>query len=119
MLKQKIPQVFVRISIYIGICALIGCSVAEQRREADESAYSIIKDASTDARWKTSDFNVVDDHRSRFFDSSNPDEMPMPVDDPASGEFMKMVHGMPGSKTWDDYGTIREYESPDWRSLLS
>ena len=119
MLKQKIPQLFVRLSIYIGICTLIGCSVAEQRREADESAYSIIKDASTDARWKTTDFNVVDDHRSRFFDPSNPDEIPMPVDDPASGYFMKMVHGMPGSKTWDKHGTIREYESPDWRTLLS
>ena len=119
MLKQKIPQVFVRLSIYMGICTLIGCSVAEQRREADESAYSIIKDASTDARWRTTDFNVVDDHRSRFFDPSNPDEIPMPLDDPASGEFMKMVHDMPGSKTWDDYGTIREYESPDWRALLS
>ena len=119
MLNKKIPQVVVRLSIYIGICTLIGCSVAEQRREADESAYSIIKDASTDARWKTTDFNVVDDHRSRFFDPSNPDEIPMPVDDPASGYFMKMVHGMPGSKTWDKHGTIREYESPDWRTLLS
>ena len=118
MLKKKSPQVIVRLSIYIGILTLIGCSVAEQRREADESAYSIIKDASTDVRWKTTDFNVADDHRSRFFDPSNPDEIPMPVDDPASGHFMKLVHGMPGSKTWDKHGTIREYENPDWRTLL-
>ena len=119
MLTQKIPQVFLRLSIYIGICTLVGCSVADQRREADESAYSIIKNASTDPRWKTSDFNVVDDQRSRFFDSSNPDEIPMPLDDPASGKFMEMVHGMPGSKTWGKHGTIREYESPDWRAMLA
>lgn len=119
MLKQKIPQVFVRLSIYMGICTLIGCSVAERRREADESAYAIIKDASTDPRWETTDFNVVEDSRSRFFDASNPDEIPMPLDDPASGHLMKMVHGMPGSKTWDQHGTMREYESPDWRTLLA
>ena len=114
-----ITPVFLRLSIYISICTLVGCSVAEQRREADESAYSIIKNASTDPRWKTSDFNVVDDQRSRFFDSSNPDEIPMPLDDPVSGQFMDMVHGMPGSKTWDKHETIRAYESPDWRAMLA
>ena len=119
MSKQKIPQMITRVSICIGICALVGCSVADQRREADESAYSVIKNASTDPRWKTTDFNVVNDTRSRFFDPGNPDEVPMPLDDPASGEYMKLVHGMPGAKTWDKYGTIREYESPDWRTLLS
>jgi len=119
MLKQKIPQMVTRLYICIGICTLVGCSVADQRREADNSAYSVIKHASTDPRWKTTDFNVVNDTRSRFFDPGNPDEVPMPLDDPASGEYMKLVDGMPGAKTWDKYGTIREYESPDWRTLLS
>jgi len=119
MLKQIFPPAFLRLSICIGICTWVGCSVAEQRREADESAYSIIKNASIDPRWKTTDFNVVEDQRSRFFDANNPDETPMPLDDPASSQLMKMVHGMPGAKSWDKYGTVREYESPDWRTLLS
>ncbi|MEC7564303.1 MAG: TolC family protein [Planctomycetota bacterium] len=100
--------------LYVLLCA--GCSVSDQREQADTSAYSVIENASSERG--ISGFVISSDHRSRFYDPSNPDEMPMPTDDPASGQLMKSVYGMDGWDSWSKNGANREYENPGWRDLL-
>ncbi|WP_145418272.1 TolC family protein [Planctomycetes bacterium K23_9] len=59
------------------------------------------------------------DSRSRYFDPFDPDCSPMPVDDPASHQYMHCVDGKKGWEHWGDNGVRSDLENPQWRVRLT
>jgi len=72
-----------------------------------------------DPRWHVTDYSVEIDPRSRYFDPCDPDHPPMPQDDPASHQYMRLVDGKKGWKHWYDNGQRKELENPVWRETLA
>jgi len=104
------------------VIAAGGCSRTdrtENRLEADQEAYDVIAERNADPRWRTADYSIEIDRRSRYFDPNDPDRPPMPQDDPASHRYMQLVDGMKGWKHWDDNGYRVELENPAWREALA
>ena len=104
------------VSVFI---AVSGCSRTEHRIQADREAYNVIAERNGDPRWHAADYSVEIDPRSRYFDPHDPDHPPMPQDDPASHEYMRLVNGMKGWEHWDDNGVRAELENPVWRETLA
>ncbi len=78
------------------VIAASGCSRTEHRLQADREAYDVIAERNVDPRWHAADFSIEIDPRSRYFDPHDPDRPPMPQDDPASHQYMRLVDGMKG-----------------------
>ncbi|MFK8115446.1 MAG: TolC family protein [Rubripirellula sp.] len=85
---------------------------------ADREAYCTIQERNHDPRWAVSDVGIELDSRSRYFDPYHPDRSPMPVDDPASRQYMLCVDGKQGWKHWGDNGVRKSLENPNWRDRL-
>lgn len=100
------------------VVAVSGCSQSEYRLQADREAYRTIAERNDDPRWAAADVGIDLDPRSRYFDTYDPDQSPMPNDDPASHEYMHLVNGEEGWEHWHDNGERVELENPDWRQLL-
>jgi hypothetical protein len=98
--------------------AVSGCSQTEYRLQADLEAYETIAERNDDPRWATSQFDIDIDPRSRYFDSYDPDHTPMPLDDPASHQYMHVVDDLEGWEGWHENGVRSELENPEWRSAL-
>jgi hypothetical protein len=79
----------------------------------------MIAERNVDPRWHAADYSIEIDPRSRYFDPHDQDRPPMPQDDPASHEYMRMVDGMKGWKHWLDNGVRDELENPAWREALA
>ena len=101
------------------VLAASGCSRTEHRLQADREAYDVIAERNVDSRWREADYSIEIDPRSRYFDPCDPDRPPMPQDDPASNQYMRMVGGMKGWEHWDDNGVRPELENPAWREALA
>ncbi|MHC4167417.1 MAG: TolC family protein [Planctomycetota bacterium] len=101
------------------ILAASGCSRKEYRLQADREAYGVIAERNVDPRWRAADYSIEIDPRSRYFDPCDPDRPPMPPDDPASNQYMRVVAGMKGWKHWHDNGDRVELENPAWREALA
>ena len=99
------------VSVVIAVC---GCSRIEHRLQADREAYDVIAERNVDPRWHAADYSIEIDPRSRYFDPCDPDHPPMPQDDPASNQYMRLVDGKKGWKHWDDNGVRAELENPAW-----
>ena len=78
----------------------------------------MIAERNADPRWHVPDYSIEIDPRSRYFDPSDVDHPPMPQDDPASHQYMRLVNGKKGWKHWDDNGQREELENPTWRETL-
>ena len=99
----------------------VGCSRTdrtENRLEADREAYDVIAERNDDSRWRTDDYSIEIDSRSRYFDPCDPDRPPMPQDDPASNRYMRIVDGKKGWGHWEDNGLRTHLENPAWRDAL-
>ncbi|MCZ6855862.1 MAG: hypothetical protein O7G86_18260, partial [Gammaproteobacteria bacterium] len=79
----------------------------------------MIAERNGDPRWQVDDYSIDIDPRSRYFDPYDPDRPPMPRDDPASHEYMRLVHRIKGWKHWEDNGHRDELENPAWRESLA
>jgi len=101
------------------IIAASGCSRTEHRLGADREAYDVIAERNVDPRWHASEYGIEIDPRSRYFDPCDQDRPPMPQDDPASHQYMRLVNGMKGWKHWNDNGQRKELENPTWRDTLA
>lgn len=95
-----------------------GCSRTRYRLQADGEAYGVIGERNSDPRWYNPDPVIDIDPRSRYFDRYDPDCPPMPIDDPASHQYMHCVDGEKGWKHWDDFGLRRDLENPFWKDAL-
>ncbi|HET6409829.1 MAG TPA: hypothetical protein VFG14_18205, partial [Chthoniobacteraceae bacterium] len=88
---------------------LVGCSRGVYRRQADHDAYAItgerakqLKSTTDTRKWA-----ITPKEDSRLYDATNPDEPPMPVDDPIAAE-LNFAHkekksGVPESEAWRHY----------------
>lgn len=96
-----------------------GCSRERYFRQADQEARSLVAEKSNDARWAQRGFTIEVDPRSRYFDPCDPVCPPMPPDDPASHQFMRVVDGKPGWPCWYAHGCRSGLENPKWREQLA
>ena len=98
--------------------AFSGCSRSNYRIQADQDAYSAIAERNCDSRWFAAEYSIEQDPRSRYFDAYDPDKSPLPLDDPASHQYMHLVNGMKGWKHWHENGDRIDLENPVWRAAL-
>jgi outer membrane protein TolC len=96
------------------LLALGGCTRQHYRFQADRDAYDLVAEKSFDPRWGLSQYDVYMDPRSRYYERYDPDRSPMPVDDPASHQYMHVVDGMKGWPKWHKNGVRPDLENPDW-----
>jgi hypothetical protein len=101
-----------------GLAALVGCSPAYYRRQADHEVYGIVDRVGRDPRWPLVDFSVDPDPRSRMANPENPDCQPMPPDDPDSHKLMHCVDGKKGFPCWHAHGDTPYIENPAWLDYL-
>lgn len=97
---------------------IVGCTKTEHRLNADRDAYCTIAERNSDPRWAASKYSIDLDPRSRYFDNFDPDYSPMPVDDPASQQYMHFVDGKKGWKHWHDNGVRSSLDNANWRTQL-
>jgi hypothetical protein len=64
------------------------------------------------------DHSIQIDPRSRMFNPYDPDREPMPMDDPASHEFMHQVDGKRGYPHWHANGDVDDVQNPHWQAFL-
>ena len=95
-----------------------GCNRAHYRVRADREAEALIQEKINNPHWALPRQTIDVDPRSRMFDPFNPDQPPMPPDDPASHQLMQCVDGKKGYPHWDDNGHTPFVENPDWFAYL-
>ncbi|MHC4396040.1 MAG: TolC family protein [Planctomycetota bacterium] len=108
-------------SLLVLVVALVlvsGCSRAHHRESADAEVYNILTDKNQNPQWTVPRLDITPDPRSRFFDPTDPDNPPLPPDDPAAQHYMKVVYGMRGSKRWESFGQVEYLENPKWQRYL-
>ncbi|QDV47906.1 Outer membrane efflux protein [Stieleria neptunia] len=96
----------------------VGCSRSKYRLAADQEAYNAIAQRNGDPRWSTVKYDIEPDPRSRYADVYDPDCPPIPIDDPASQQYMRCVDGKKGWQHWYDGGIRAGLENPAWQALL-
>ncbi len=99
--------------------SLGACSRTDYRTDADREAYEVIAERNDDPRWAIRDYSIEIDPRSRFFDPYDLDHPPMPPDDPASGRYMQIAHGIDGWPHWEKNGIRDAIENPSWRDSIA
>lgn len=105
--------------MWVGIAAILcglplGCSRAFWRDQANRDSYRVVESRMTDPRWVLPRISVTPDPRSRFFDPYDPDNPPLPPDDPAAHFYMHRVNGFNGYKNWCKLGIASSIENPQW-----
>ena len=103
-----------RLMVIVSLCLSSGCSRMFWRSQADFDTYNLLQRKQFDSRWTIPRTTVEPDPRSRFFDPFDADSPPLPPDDPASGQYMQLVHGMRGYKSWHKFGESLSVENPGW-----
>ncbi len=96
------------------LATLPGCSRSFWRQQADHDVYEAISERMHDPRWQLPRVDVGPDPDSRFFDPYDPDQAPLPPDDPAAHEYMQCVDGIGGYKSWHKLGDSFSIENPQW-----
>ncbi|MGZ0163193.1 MAG: hypothetical protein ACKVII_04695 [Planctomycetales bacterium] len=95
----------------------VGCSREWYRDQADEEVACLIAEKAT-PEWDVPFQSVEMDPRSRFHDSYDKVNPPMPPDDPTSHELMHYVDSKEGWDEWHKNGDISGLENPDWQQQL-
>lgn len=96
-----------------------GCHRAYYRKQADQEVNCLIQEKSSHlARRPNGDLGISVDRRSRMFNPFDVDFEPMPMDDPASHQYMQCVDGRRGYPMWDAAGFTNAVENPDWWQFL-
>ena len=96
-----------------------GCHRQYYRQQADMEAHQLIdQNAHRVARSPSAAIRVEVDRQSRMFNPFDVDFQPMPIDDPASYQYMQCVDGRRGYPMWEAAGFTNTAESPDWWQFL-
>ncbi len=106
---------------WLTVCLLPsgGCHRQFYRKQADDEAHALIaQKASHVARPPNIPIQIDVDRRSRMYNPFDPDFQPMPLDDPASYQYMQCVDGRRGYPMWEGAGITNTAESPDWWQFL-
>ncbi len=97
-----------------GMMVLPGCTRMFWRSQADFDTYNLLMQKTQDPRWDLPRVTVDADVRSRFYEPFDPDRPPLPPDDPSAQQYMRVVDGMPGYKSWHKLGESLTVENPQW-----
>ena len=108
-MEIKSSILFLLVSLYV-----TGCTRTEYREATDQQTYQILREKSQDPRWRIPKMDITPDPKSRFYDVHDPDNPPLPPDDPTASQYMDQVYGMRGSPTWDQLHKIDHVENPNW-----
>lgn len=101
------------------VLSLSGCHRQYYRRQADLEAHSLIYEKYQDAcQIPGQPIHVGADPHSRMFNPFNLDFQPMPIDDPASNRYMKVVDGRRAYPLWEAAGKTNAMENPEWWQYL-
>lgn len=98
----------------MSLSGLSGCSRQFWRKQAQRDTYGAVAEKLNHPHWQLPRINLTPDSRSRFYDPYDPDQEPLPPDDPAAHEFMHCVNGRRGYKSWHKFGTAISVENPQW-----
>ena len=112
----------IRLSVPVILACLVatlaaGCSREWYRDQADEEVACLIEEKAT-PEWDVPFQSVEMDSRSRFHDTYDKVNPPMPPDDPTSHELMHYVDSKKGWDEWHKNGDITDLENPDWKEQL-
>ncbi|MGD9723110.1 MAG: hypothetical protein AB7O59_16935 [Pirellulales bacterium] len=121
MHHDKLPSFsrVARLAIALAILfSLAGCTRLRYRLAADKEVGYLVKQKSNDPRWDAPNYTIGMDPRSRYFDPTDPDNPPIPYDDPASHRYMHCVAGKKGWPCWHMGGNWYYLENPRWKELL-
>ncbi|MEX2113070.1 MAG: hypothetical protein WD845_07780 [Pirellulales bacterium] len=100
------------------VCLSSGCTRLRYRLAADKEVRYLVAQKSNDPRWDYPCYTIGMDPRSRYFDPTDPDNPPMPYDDPASHRYMHCVAGKKGWPCYHMGGNWFALENPRWKQLL-
>jgi hypothetical protein len=96
-----------------------GCHRQYYRRQADMEAHELIDEKFMHACQDPGmPVRVEADPRSRMFNPFDLDFQPMPIDDPASHRYMRMVDGRRAYPLWKAAGITNAMEGPEWWKYL-
>lgn len=109
---------------WLWVCALTlltlsGCTRAMYREQADAEVYAAVREKACDPRWNLENYTIDVDPRSRMYDGYDPDNEPLPPDDPTAHKLMHHVDGMEGYPCWHLNGDIDIVENPEWLAHLA
>lgn len=105
--------------LFPGLLFLSGCTRAMYREQADAEVYSAVAEKAHDPRWELKDYTININPHSRMYDGFDPDNEPLPPDDPTSHKLMHYVDGMEGYPCWHLNGDISVVENPEWTHYLA
>ena len=114
-----IHRSYVTLSLLAAVLIVGACSRTKYRIDADRDAYGVMSERDAGQAWTADDYTIEQDSRSRYFDPNDPDKPPMPIDDPASNQYMQMVDGKRGWDHWLDNGQRNYLENPEWMNALA
>jgi hypothetical protein len=95
-----------------------GCSRGHYRRQADCEVYKTVDCFDRDPRWHIEDYSIQAKPESRMYDPDNPDQPPMPCDDPSSHRLMECPDCKRGWPHWHRNGDTVDVQNPCWRTYL-
>ena len=95
-----------------------GCTRYFYRKQADCEAFTLVWKKSRDPRWELLDYTVYSRPESRFFDPTNLDRPPMPIDDVAAHKLMHCVDCKNGYPYWHANGDTPFVANPRWKEFL-
>jgi len=95
-----------------------GCTRYFYRKQADCEAFTVVWKKSRDPRWELLDYTVYSRPDSRFFDPTNVDRPPMPIDDVAAHKLMHCVDCKNGYPCWHGNGDTPFVANPRWKEFL-
>ena len=98
---------------------MVGCHRQYYRKQADLEVNAILDEKATHvARPPNVAIRADIDRRSRMFNPFDLDFQPMPLDDPASYQYMQCVDERRGYPLWEAAGITNTAENPDWWKYL-
>ena len=97
-----------------------GCSRSWYREQADHEAAELVaeKTLAANAPFEAGPFSIVPGAESRLHDPTDPDQPPLPPDDPASHDLMHDVDGKEGFAGWHKNGELQHVDFETWREWL-
>lgn len=119
---KRLPRnVLAPVSVLSLFVTGLGCTRSMYVQRADKDAYSAIagKTELLPGEFPLRDgANITPYPDSRLFDVFDPENPPMPPDDPSSHQLMLRVDGRKGAASWNQPGEKASVDSSAWRNLL-
>lgn len=117
--RSKYLSKIALIAITLATTSMVGCHRQYYRKQADLEVNAILDEKATHvARPPNVAIRADIDRRSRMFNPFDLDFQPMPLDDPASYQYMQCVDERRGYPLWEAAGITNTAENPDWWKYL-